>query len=116
MSNWFPKWQPYQGDVDHRPVSTNEYLPPVQSAILGIQHAFAMFGATVLAPLLMGFNPNLAILMSGICTILFFLITGGRVPSYLGSSFAFIGVVAAATGHITGSGANQIFLLRWAGS
>ncbi|WP_318842459.1 solute carrier family 23 protein, partial [Staphylococcus aureus] len=64
------------------------------------------FGATVLAPLLMGFNPNLAILMSGICTILFFLITGGRVPSYLGSSFAFIGVVAAATGHITGSGAN----------
>ncbi len=106
MSNWFPKWQPYQGDVDHRPVSTNEYLPPVQSAILGIQHAFAMFGATVLAPLLMGFNPNLAILMSGICTILFFLITGGRVPSYLGSSFAFIGVVAAATGHITGSGAN----------
>ena len=103
MSNWFPKWQPYQGDVDHRPVSTNEYLPPVQSAILGIQHAFAMFGATVLAPLLMGFNPNLAILMSGICTILFFLITGGRVPSYLGSSFAFIGVVAAATGHITGS-------------
>ncbi|WP_319950640.1 solute carrier family 23 protein, partial [Klebsiella pneumoniae] len=41
-----------------------------------------------------------------ICTILFFLITGGRVPSYLGSSFAFIGVVAAATGHITGSGAN----------
>ncbi|MED5761501.1 solute carrier family 23 protein, partial [Enterobacter roggenkampii] len=50
--------------------------------------------------------PNLAILMSGICTILFFLITGGRVPSYLGSSFAFIGVVAAATGHITGSGAN----------
>ena len=106
MSNWFPKWQPYQGDVDHRPVSTNEYLPPVQSAILGVQHAFAMFGATVLAPLLMGFNPNLAILMSGICTILFFLITGGRVPSYLGSSFAFIGVVAAATGHITGSGAN----------
>lgn len=44
--------------------------------------------------------------MSGICPILFFLITGGRVPSYLGSSFAFIGVVAVATGHITGSGAN----------
>ncbi len=60
--------------------------PPVQSAILGV-HAFAMFGATCLAPLLMGFNPNLAILMSGICTILFFLITGGRVPGYLGSSF-----------------------------
>lgn len=103
---WFPEWRPYQGQIDHRPVATNEYLPPLQSAVLGIQHAFAMFGATVLAPLLMGFNPNLAILMSGICTILFFFITGGRVPSYLGSSFAFIGVVAAATGHLTGSGAN----------
>lgn len=106
MSSWFPKWKAYSGQIDHRPVATNEYLPPVQSAVLGIQHAFAMFGATVLAPLLMGFDPNLAILMSGICTILFFLMTGGRVPSYLGSSFAFIGVVAAATGHVTGSGAN----------
>lgn len=106
MSSWFPKWKAYSGQIDHRPVATNKYLPPVQSAVLGIQHAFAMFGATVLAPLLMGFDPNLAILMSGICTILFFLMTGGRVPSYLGSSFAFIGVVAAATGHVTGSGAN----------
>ena len=106
MSSWFPKWKAYSGQIDHRPVATNEYLPPVQSAVLGIQHAFAMFGATVLAPLLMGFDPNLAILMSGICTILFFLMTGGRVPSYLGSSFAVIGVVAAATGHVTGSGAN----------
>lgn len=106
MSTWFPKWRPYQEQIDHRPVATDEYLPPAQSAVLGIQHAFAMFGSTVLAPLLMGFNPNLAILMSGICTILFFCMTGGRVPSYLGSSFAFIGVVAAATGHITGSGAN----------
>ena len=106
MSNWFPKWRPYNGYIDQRPVSTNEYLPAAQSIVLGIQHAFAMFGATVLAPLLMGFDPNLAILMSGICTILFFLITGGRVPSYLGSSFAFIGVVTAASGHAIGSGAN----------
>ena len=106
MSSWFPKWHPYEGKIDTHPVGTNQYLPPAQSLVLGIQHAFAMFGATVLAPLLMGFNPNLAILMSGICTILFFCMTGGRVPSYLGSSFAFIGVVAAATGHITGSGAN----------
>src|SRR5690606_337573 len=57
-------------------------------------------------PFLMGFDPNLAILMSGICTILFFLITGGRVPSYLGSSFAFIGVVIAATGYAGGGGLN----------
>ena len=105
MTNWFPKWRPYQGDIDARPVGTAEYLPPAQTVVLGIQHAFAMFGATVLAPFLMGFDPNLAILMSGICTILFFLITGGRVPSYLGSSFAFIGVVIAATGY-AGAGMN----------
>ncbi|WPC34832.1 MULTISPECIES: solute carrier family 23 protein [Acinetobacter] len=106
MSNWFPKWRPYEGSIDARPVGTAEYLPPAQTLILGVQHAFAMFGATVLAPFLMGFDPNLAILMSGICTILFFLITGGRVPSYLGSSFAFIGVVIAATGYAGAGGLN----------
>ncbi|WP_168418345.1 MULTISPECIES: solute carrier family 23 protein [Acinetobacter] len=104
MSNWFPKWRPYEGNIDARPVGTNEYLPPAQTVVLGIQHAFAMFGATVLAPFLMGFDPNLAILMSGICTILFFFMTGGRVPSYLGSSFAFIGVVIAATGYAGAAG------------
>ena len=57
-----------------------------------------MFGATVLMPLLMGLDPNLAILVSGIGTLLFFVITGGRVPSYLGSSAAFVGVVIAITG------------------
>ncbi len=106
MSNWVPKWRAYEGSIDARPVGTNEYLPPAQSVVLGIQHAFAMFGATVLAPFLMGFDANLAILMSGICTILFFFMTGGRVPSYLGSSFAFIGVVIAATGYAaSGTGA-----------
>ena len=104
ISNWFPKWRPYEGSIDARPVGTNEYLPPAQTVVLGIQHAFAMFGATVLAPFLMGFDPNLAILMSGICTILFFFMTGGRVPSYLGSSFAFIGVVIAATGYAGAAG------------
>ncbi|MDM1781831.1 solute carrier family 23 protein [uncultured Acinetobacter sp.] len=104
MANWFPKWRPYQGNIDARPVGTAEYLPPAQTVVLGVQHAFAMFGATVLAPFLMGFDPNLAILMSGICTLLFFLITGGRVPSYLGSSFAFIGVVIAATGYAGAGG------------
>ncbi|MGE8653371.1 MAG: solute carrier family 23 protein [Acinetobacter gandensis] len=116
MSNWFPKWRPYEGNIDARPVGTNEYLPPVQSVVLGIQHAFAMFGATVLAPFLMGFDANLAILMSGICTILFFFMTGGRVPSYLGSSFAFIGVVIAATGYAaSGTGAANANIAMAAG-
>jgi uracil-xanthine permease len=56
----------------------------------------------VLAPLLMGFDPNVAVLMSGVGTLVFFAITQGRVPSYLGSSFAFIGVVIAATGYAGG--------------
>ncbi len=64
-----------------------------------------MFGATVLAPILMGFDPNVAILMSGVGTLIFFVVDRGQVPSYLGSSFAFIGVVIAATGY-AGSGPN----------
>src|SRR5678815_802490 len=72
---------------------------------MGVQHVSAMFGATVLAPILMGFDPNIAILMSGIGTLVFFAITGGKVPSYLGSSFAFIGVVIAATAY-AGKGPN----------
>ena len=80
-------------------VAPDERLPWPQTAAMGVQHVIAMFGATVLAPILMGFNPNIAILMSGIGTLLFYLMTGGRVPSYLGSSFAFIGVVIAASGY-----------------
>lgn len=103
---WFPTWRPYKGDLNKDAVSINEYLPASKSILLGIQHTFAMFGATVLAPLLMGFDPNLAILMSGICTVMFFIITGGRMPSYLGSSFAFIGPVIAVTAY-AGAGLNS---------
>ncbi|MFW2176316.1 MULTISPECIES: solute carrier family 23 protein [unclassified Moraxella] len=104
-SGWFPQWQKYDGHLDHHPVRIHEYLPIDKSVLLGLQHAFAMFGATVLAPLLMGFDPNLAILMAGVSTVLFFFLTGGRVPSYLGSSFAFIAPVITATAY-AGSGIN----------
>ncbi len=86
-------------------IAPDERLPWPQTAVMGMQHVIAMFGATVLAPILMGFDPNLAILMSGIGTLVFFVVTGGKVPSYLGSSFAFIGVVIAATGY-AGKGLN----------
>ncbi|WP_110714701.1 solute carrier family 23 protein [Salinicola acroporae] len=105
MSSWFPRWRRVDAARHQGLVAPDEALPPVQTLLMGIQHAVAMFGSTVLAPLLMGFDPNLAILMSGIGTLLFFVIVGGRVPSYLGSSFAFIGVVIAATGY-AGSGGN----------
>lgn len=86
-------------------IGPDERLPWPQTGVMGVQHLIAMFGATVLAPILMGFDPNVAILMSGVGTLIFFLITGGKVPSYLGSSFAFIGVVIAATGY-AGQGSN----------
>ncbi len=86
-------------------IAPDERLPWPQTTVMGVQHVIAMFGATVLAPLLMGFDPNVAILMSGIGTLIFYFITGGKVPSYLGSSFAFIGVVIAASGY-AGSGPN----------
>src|SRR5215207_3356618 len=86
-------------------IAPDERLPWPQTAALGVQHVIAMFGATVLAPILMGFDPNVAILMSGVGTLIFFLVVGGQVPSYLGSSFAFIGVVIATT-KFAGSGAN----------
>jgi uracil-xanthine permease len=86
-------------------IAPDERLPWGKTVVLGIQHVVAMFGSTALAPIIMGFDPNTAIFFSGIGTLLFFLVTGGRLPSYLGSSFAFIAVVIAATGY-AGSGPN----------
>ena len=95
------KWREKSADVllQGGVIGPDERLPWAQTGAMGVQHVIAMFGSTVLAPILMGFDPNLAILMSGIGTLIFFLITGGKVPSYLGSSFAFIGVVIAATAY-----------------
>src|SRR3954469_15324680 len=95
---YFPRWSlKTEGTI-----MPDERLPTGQTAVLGLQHVVAMFGATVLAPILMGFDPNVAIFFSGIATLIFFVAIGGRVPSYLGSSFAFIGPVLAATGASVG--------------
>ncbi|MCE0799805.1 pyrimidine utilization transport protein G [Buttiauxella sp. S04-F03] len=105
MANtWFPQWRKKTA-VEGGVVAPDETLPLGQTLVMGVQHAVAMFGATVLMPLLMGLDPNLSILMSGIGTLLFFIVTGGRVPSYLGSSAAFVGVVIAVTG-FNGQGLN----------
>ncbi|MGE0072864.1 MAG: solute carrier family 23 protein [Thiomonas sp.] len=99
--SYFPKWRLKRDGV----IAPDERLPVPQTLAMGLQHVVAMFGSTVFAPLLMGFDPNIAILMSGVGTLIFFLVVGGRVPSYLGSSFSFIGVVIAATAY-GGSGPN----------
>jgi uracil-xanthine permease len=86
-------------------IAPDERLPWGQTLFVGLQHVLAMFGSTVLAPIIMGFDPNTAIFFSGIGTLLFFIVVGGRVPSYLGSSFSFIAVVLAATAY-KGTGLN----------
>jgi uracil-xanthine permease len=76
-------------------VAPDERLSWPRTAGIGAQHVVAMFGATFVFPLIMGLDANLAIMMSGIATIIFLLIVKGRVPSYLGTSAAFVGGVAA---------------------
>ena len=105
--SYFPQWRLRSSTTDGKGavIAADERLPAPQTLAMGVQHVVAMFGSTVLAPLLMGFDSNMAILMSGVGTLLFFLLVGGRVPSYLGSSFSFIGLVIAVTGY-AGSGPN----------
>lgn len=64
-------------------------------ALLSLQHLFAMFGATVLVPLLVGLPPEVALVTSGVGTLIYIFCTGAQVPAYLGSSFAFIGPILA---------------------
>ena len=88
------------------PVAPDERLPWGKTVGLGAQHVVAMFGATFVFPLVMGLDPNLAILFSGICTILFLLVTTNRVPSYLGTSASFVASVAAIRLHSNGDSAH----------
>ena len=80
------------GDV----VSTDERLTWPRTIGVGVQHIAAMFGATFLVPIITGFPPTTTLLFSGIGTLLFLIITQNKVPSYLGSSFAFLAPIAAA--------------------
>jgi uracil-xanthine permease len=93
MSSMF-KWEvvdPAPGE----PVAPHQRLAWGKTVGLGAQHVVAMFGATFVFPLVMGLDPNLAIMFSGICTVIFLLICSNRVPSYLGTSASFVASVAA---------------------
>lgn len=76
-------------------VAPKQRLSWGKTAGLGAQHVVAMFGATFVFPLIMGLDPNLAIMFSGVCTILFLLICNNKVPSYLGTSASFVASVTA---------------------
>lgn len=75
----------------------DKQLNPIQKTIVGAQFLFVAFGATVLVPLLVGLDPSVALFTAGIGTLIFHLVTKGRVPIFLGSSFAFIAPIIKAT-------------------
>ncbi|MFV0434648.1 MAG: uracil-xanthine permease family protein [Leucobacter sp.] len=93
------RWKPH-GDGKH--VSSEAIVLPEERMTwprtigFGAQHVVAMFGATFLVPLITGFSPTATLFFSGLGTLLFLLLTGNRLPSYLGSSFAFIAPIMAA--------------------
>ncbi|MEN2766653.1 uracil permease [Ornithinibacillus xuwenensis] len=74
-------------------IQVDQRLPFLQSLPLSFQHLFAMFGSTVLVPIIFGVNPSTILLMNGIGTLLYIFLTKGRIPAYLGSSFAFLAPV-----------------------
>lgn len=72
-------------------------LNPIQKTVVGVQFLFVAFGATVLVPLLVGLDPSTALFTAGIGTLIFHLVTKGKVPIFLGSSFAFVAPIIKAT-------------------
>mgnify|MGYP003300033765 CR=1 FL=1 len=85
--------------------------PPLARWIpLSFQHVFAMFGATVTVPLITGLDIGTTLLMAGLGTLLFHLITKGKVPAFLGSSFAFLGGYAAIAPRLADGAANTEML------
>ena len=74
-----------------------EQLSLTKKTLVGVQFLFVAFGATVLVPLLIGINPATALFTAGLGTFIFHFVTGGKVPIFLGSSFAFIAPIIAAT-------------------
>jgi len=86
-------------------VQTDETLPVMQAVPLALQHLMAMFGATVLVPILTGLDPGVGLMTSGIGTIIYLICVRNKIPSYLGSSFAFIAPLIAVGG---GAGGDNI--------
>ena len=84
--------------TNQKVIQTDETLPLGKAIPLALQHLMAMFGATVLVPLLTGLNPGIGLMTSGIGTLLYLVLTRGKIPSYLGSSFAFITPIIIAAG------------------
>ncbi|MRR12055.1 uracil permease, partial [bacterium] len=85
--------------MERRIIDVHERLPLLQTLPLSLQHLFAMFGATVLVPFLFKVSPATSLLMNGIGTLVYLVVCRGKVPAYLGSSFAFLSPVFAVLAH-----------------
>lgn len=88
--------------MEKRTIGIREKLPVLQSLPLSFQHLTAMFGATILVPVLVGIDPAIALLMNGIGTLIYSWVTKGGIPAYLGSSFAFISPILLIAGSYGG--------------
>lgn len=88
-------------------------LSPARFAVLGVQHVFAMFGATVLVPMLTGLSVSATLLFAGLGTLLFHLITGRKVPAFLGSSFAFLSGYSLVKTAVEGYNAANAANINW---
>jgi uracil permease len=99
--------------MQRRTIDVEERLPLLQTLPLSLQHLFAMFGATVLVPFLFKVNPATCLLLNGVGTLIYLVVARGRIPAYLGSSFAFISpvfaVMAAGLGYSAAQGGFVVF-------
>ncbi|MBF0697840.1 uracil-xanthine permease family protein, partial [Actinomyces bowdenii] len=106
MSASSPSFRGWRLHGDGRSIAPGEVVAPAErlswprTVGIGVQHVVAMFGATFLVPLLTGFDPATTLFFTGVGTLLFLGITSGRLPSYLGSSFALIAPIGAVTGYV----------------
>jgi len=89
-------------------IQVDERLPFLKSLPLSLQHLFAMFGSTILVPVLFGVNPATILFMNGVGTLIYIFITKGKIPAYLGSSFAFISPVFVVLNMYGGDGYSYV--------
>lgn len=92
------------GNINDEAIRDAQQISVSKRILLGMQHTFTMFGATVLVPIITGLDISVALFMAGVCTLLFHFITKKKVPVFLGSSFAFIAPIAAVVDMVTNRG------------
>lgn len=93
-----------QGNMNDGAIRDARQISMTKRILLGMQHTFTMFGATVLVPIITGLDISVSLFMAGVCTLLFHLITKKKIPVFLGSSFAFIAPIAAVVEMVTKRG------------